>query len=227
MIDISDISFNYGDKPVLKGVSIAFESGKIHGIVGLNGSGKTTFFKLLAKMLRPQSGQILWNAQPITRLNTAFLETENYFYPKLTGREYLAIFKQSNPRFQLDAFQAIFALPLDKLIEYYSAGMKKKLALLAILKQDKPIYIFDEPFNGLDMESAKILELTLRAMTNPNRVILIASHILAPLLHVCDEIHLLQAGLFQRSYAAESFHQIESALFSELEARWKDLDQLL
>lgn len=145
----------------------------------------------------------------------------------MTGREYLQIFKQSNPRFQLEAFQSIFALPLDTLIEFYSAGMKKKLALLAVLKQEKPLYIFDEPFNGLDMESVKILEFTLRAMVKPNRVILISSHILAPLLQLCDEIHLLQAGCFQKSYRAENFDQIESTLFSALESRRNEMEQLL
>lgn len=81
MIEISAIHFNYADKAVLQELNITFEGGEIHGIVGLNGSGKTTFFKLLAKMLHPQKGQIYLNAQALSRLDTAFLETENYFIP--------------------------------------------------------------------------------------------------------------------------------------------------
>ena len=74
---------------------------------------------------------------------------------------HLEIFPATNLQFDLEKLNRLLQIPLHQLIENYSTGMKKKLALLAVLKQDKPIYIFDEPFNGLDLESNNVLELIL------------------------------------------------------------------
>lgn len=215
MIELNDIQFSYEKKKVLKNISATFQAGKIHGIVGLNGAGKTTFFNLLSTVLVPDEGAINIDGNKIHRTDTAFLETANYFYPRLTGNDYLGIFNQTNKKFKLDSFQKYFNLPLDQLIDTYSAGMKKKLALLAILKQEKKVYLFDEPFNGLDLESGKILEIILESLRKENRTIFISSHILAPLLNVCDDITILENGSFKSRFEKEQFSEIESSLFSQ------------
>lgn len=74
----------------------------------------------------------------------------------MTGREYLDLFPAGTNGFKTDNWQQLFHIPLDDITENYSTGMGKKLALLAVLKQDKPIVVLDEPFNGLDLESAHI-----------------------------------------------------------------------
>jgi len=215
MIELKNIQFSYDEKIVLNNISAIFQSGKIHGIVGLNGAGKTTFFNLLSTTLISDKGEIILNEKKIHRTNTAFLETANYFYPRLTGNDYLGIFKQTNKKFKLETFQKYFNLPLDQLIDTYSAGMKKKLALLAILKQEKEVYLFDEPFNGLDLESGKVLEIILESLKSESRTIFISSHILAPLLNVCDDITVLEKGTFKSRFEKEQFSEIEDSLFSQ------------
>lgn len=214
MIEINQLEIHYGEKAVLKGLNLSFAVGKVHGIIGLNGAGKTTFFNAIATYLKPNRGSIYHNGNPLKRSEIAFLETGNYFYPGLTGNDYLKIFNTTNKNFNLEGLQQLMQLPLDDLIENYSTGMKKKLALLAVLKQEKPIYLFDEPFNGLDMETNKVVELIIENLKAKGKTMFISSHILSPLLYTCDEIHLLSEGVFKQTYTKDGFSRIDGDLFS-------------
>jgi len=161
MINIENLTVTFDKNTVLKNINISFEKGIIHGIVGLNGAGKTTFFNVLAKTLKPNSGMLTFDNHPLSIKDSAYLETVNYFYPGITGNEYLKIFQQTNTNFNLKLLQDYFKLPLNDLIENYSTGMKKKLALLSILKQDRSVYILDEPLTGLILRQIKFLKLLL------------------------------------------------------------------
>lgn len=218
MISIQNLSVSYGKHLVLTNINIYFEPGLVHGIVGLNGAGKTTFFNVVAKMLKPDSGDIKQNGTSIDIKGTAYLETVNYFFSRITGNEYLKIFRQTNTEFNLKALQEYFKLPLDELIENYSTGMKKKLALLAILKQGKPVFILDEPFNGLDLESNKVLEIIILSLKQKQKTVFVSSHIIDPLLTTCDKIHLLENGCFVKTYPRSGFSTIEEDLFGKLKA---------
>jgi ABC-2 type transport system ATP-binding protein len=222
MITIKNLTVKYySEKIVLDNITIDFLPGKVYGIVGLNGAGKTTFFNTISTDLKKDSGQILFNENPISNKNTAYLETVNYFYSKITGNEYLKIFKQTNEKFNLVSLQEFFRLPLDELIETYSTGMKKKLALLGILKQDKPVFLFDEPFNSLDLETNKILELIITALREKGKTIFLSSHIIDPLITICDEILLLEKGKFIKSFNKSDYNKLEDELFSKLKGEAK------
>lgn len=216
MINVQSLSVGFNGHEVLKNITIGFEEGLVHGIVGLNGAGKTTFFNAFAKMLKPDSGAFTQNGAALGIKTTAFLETGNFFFSRITGNEYLKIFRQTNAAFDLTALQDYFKLPLDELIENYSTGMKKKLALLAVLKQDKPIFILDEPFNGLDLETNKILELIILSLKQKQKTVFVSSHIIDPLLTTCDKIHLLENGCFVKTYDSTDFSKIEEDLFGKL-----------
>lgn len=218
MINVQDLSLSFTNNKVLKNITIGFEEGLVHGVVGLNGAGKTTFFNILAKILKPDYGEINKNGTQLTGKETAYLETGNFFFSRITGNEYLKIFRQTNAEFDLKALQEYFKLPLDELVENYSTGMKKKLALLAVLKQDKPVFILDEPFNGLDLETNKILEIIILSLKQKQKTIFVSSHIIDPLLTTCDKIHLLQNGCFVKTYLKNDFSKIEEDLFGKLKS---------
>ena len=223
MIKTESLSVSFSGKKVLNTITNHFLPGQIHGIVGLNGAGKTTFFNTLATTLKPESGTIYFNENKISHKYIAYLETVNFFYSRITGKEYLNIFKQTNADFNLDALQGLLKLPLNELIENYSTGMKKKLALLGILKQDKDIFLLDEPFNGLDLETNKILELIITALKEKGKTILLSSHIIDPLLTVCDIIHVLENGQFSKVYQKNEFHKIEDELFKNIKEEAKSI----
>ena len=216
MINIQNLTYSFSGHKVLDDISIDFQQNQVYGIVGLNGAGKTTFFNVLSTTLKTQSGSLKLNGNTITNKDIAYLETVNFFYSRITGNEYLKIFKQTNPIFNLLSLQEFLKLPLDDLIETYSTGMKKKLALLGVLKQDKQLFLLDEPFNGLDLETNKILELIIATLKEKGKTIFVSSHIIEPLISVCDQIHYLDNGKFAKSFEKNSFHKIEDELFKKL-----------
>jgi len=221
MISISELTLSYGSSPpVLRNLNLNLEVGKIHGLVGLNGAGKTSLLNALHGLVKPKGGHLSFHKEPLTKKHIAFLPTENYFYPNITGREYLNLFP--NKEFNISDWNEIFHLPLDQVIDGYSTGMKKKVALLGILKQDKPIMILDEPFNGLDIEIGRTLHTILTSLKQKQKTILTTSHILDSLTDLCDDIHYLENGKVIFSKEKEEFEAFKKELYESLDSKNKN-----
>ena len=148
------VSYNKGQN-VIDLLNLILSENCINGIVGLNGAGKTTLLNSIFGLKSIDSGVVNYKNRKINKKEISFLVTENYFYSNITGREYLSLFK--NPLYDVEKWNQLFSLPLDTIVDNYSTGMKKKLALMGILKQNKPIMILDEPFNSLDIETCRII----------------------------------------------------------------------
>lgn len=218
MLTADKLTVAYGNHTVLENLSAAFQPGMIHGLVGLNGAGKTTFLNTLFGIKHAISGQVTYDGQPLKRADMGFLETENFFYSYITGSEYLSLFKKKGKSFDVEGLNSIFKLPLNQLVDDYSTGMKKKLALMAILRQDKPVILLDEPFNSLDLESSRILYLLLLRLKERGKTLIITSHIIESLTKICDDIFVLNNRKIGRIYYKEDFDSIENDLFTELES---------
>jgi ABC-2 type transport system ATP-binding protein len=221
MLTLRDLTVSYGARPVIDRLTLELSQGAIHGLVGLNGSGKTTLFHTLYGLKKPDSGSITLDGGPLSPRRTALLETESYFYPAITGSEYLALFRAPGA-FALELFRELFRLPLEEMISHYSTGMKKKLALTGVLKLDKDILLLDEPFNGVDMETGRIIGMVLRRLRERGKTIVVTSHVLETLTGISDEIHLLEGGSVRRSYSPQEGSALEQDLFSALEDRLRD-----
>ena len=217
MIIIKELTVSYGEKIILENLSLELGAAKVHGLVGLNGSGKTTLLNTIYGFKRSVSGTILYNDKPIRRSDISFLETENHFYSNITGKEYLALFKPFARKTD-EAWNRLFKLPLDQIIDGYSTGMKCKLALMATLKQDKPVVILDEPFNGLDMEASRVLSMVIARLREKEQTIIVTSHILETLTGICDYIHCLNDRKIQFSRKKDEFGDIDGEIFSNMEA---------
>ncbi|MEM1320934.1 MAG: ATP-binding cassette domain-containing protein [Bacteroidota bacterium] len=228
MLRIENLLVAYGDNIVLKNLRIQFAEGEIHGVLGMNGTGKTTFFNTLYGFVPSQQGQCLYQDQPVQNRSIAYLETHNYFYPYMNGREYLRLLSLSNPDFAIDEWNLIFDLPLEVLVENYSTGMKKKLAFLGMLALDRPILILDEPFNGVDIESNEKIYQILKRIKGQGKIILLSSHIISSLTGICDRISYLSGGHFARTYLREEYAELE-LLIKELVRQQIDptLDRLM
>lgn len=213
MIQLTNLSFSYKENTILENINIQFETNNIHGIVGLNGSGKTTLFNILTGLHQQQNGTIKNHDLPLKKSDIAYIDTETFFYPNLTAQEFLSVFKTTNTQFDEKGLAHLLNLPLDEFIENYSTGMKKKLLILSQIKQDKSIYIFDEPFNGLDIETNKLLLLIIEMLVNKGKTIFISSHIIEPLYSLCFKIHHLKDKQFVKSYSKSEFNIIDQEVF--------------
>ena len=215
MILINNLSVSYNKRKVINSLNLSLKEHAIHGIVGLNGSGKTTLLNTIFGIKKQESGEILFNGKNINKKQIAYLPTENFFYSYITGYEYLALIKNNN--FNIEEWNNLFQIPLNENIDIYSTGMKKRLALLAILKQQKDIIILDEPFNGLDIEMSKVILLILKKLKESGSTIIVSSHIIETLLNLCDYIHHLNNGKIMQTTDKYGFNKLEDNIFTNLQ----------
>lgn len=211
MITVQALHKNYGSKTVLKDINLLLEKGKIYGIVGENGAGKTTFFRCLAGLENYQ-GNIKSN-EGVLKNRLGLLETEPWFFPKITGKEYIQLLCNARHKKMPDlANSNIFELPLNQYAAQYSTGMKKKLALTALLLQENEVLILDEPFNGVDIHSNLIITEIIHQLKKLGKTILIASHIFSTLNQTCDCIYLLRNAQLEPPVYPPDFPRLEEQL---------------
>ena len=216
MLKIDSIKYNFGNKIIFEDVSLTFESGKIYGVVGANGVGKTTLFRVLAGQYKSRSGKITWMDNPLSRKDLSFLPTDPYFYPYMNGGEYLAIvITDSSKLDKATIMSKSLNLNLNQIVDTYSTGMKKKLAFIANYIQNRPISIYDEPFNGVDLESNELLCSYLKEKKE-GHLTLLSSHILAMLDEVCDEILHIEEGYKITSYKPDQFSHLKLHIKNKL-----------
>lgn len=211
MIKIIALAKNYGTKQALSNINLTFLEGKVYGIVGANGAGKTTLFRCIAG-LEDYEGEIKSDLVPLKN-HLGLLLAEQFLFSKITGKEYIQLLCNAREIATKDIEQKnIFELPLNQYASTYSTGMKKKLAITAILLQDNNYFILDEPFNGVDIESNIIITEIIHKLRELNKIVIISSHIFSTLSETCDEIHLLKNGLFVKTVFKEHFAQLESEM---------------
>lgn len=227
MISIENLKVSYGENDVLKCLNLAIPAASIHGLVGLNGSGKTTLLNTIYGIKEKQAGSISYNSLPVVKNKIAYLESSNYFYPYITGKEYLRMFQTQNLSFNIDKWNDLFELPLNKLVEDYSTGMKKKLAFMGIICLNREILILDEPFNGVDLETVQKIKSLLVKLKESNKTIIITSHILESLLSLCDLLSYINNGIIQFSKERKDFSSVEKEIFSVNQERLDNQIQYL
>jgi ABC-2 type transport system ATP-binding protein len=154
-------------------------------------------------------GKVVSDLAPL-KDHLGLLFTEPFFFDKMTGREYIRLMCQARKKdaHNLDD-RNIFDLPLDQYASTYSTGMKKKLALLAILMQENEYFILDEPFNGVDIQSNIVITDIINSLRDLGKTVVISSHIFSTLRETCDEIHVLDQGQFIKSVSKSGFQALE------------------
>ncbi|MCE4067306.1 ATP-binding cassette domain-containing protein [Chryseobacterium gleum] len=219
MFSIQNITFNYNSKKILDDLSLKINEGSIFGVLGRNGAGKTTLFESIFQNTK-YTGQILLKNQPINKRDISYLESENYFYPYLSVNDILNLFKNENEDEKVTKLTNFFNIPTDAIVEKLSLGTKKKLAILCNILIDRSVYLFDEPFNGLDFESVEKFYFIIDELKKRNKIVLISSHIMETLTNCCDYIGHLQNGKFTKIYLPEEYHLIRTHLTEDIQKDW-------
>lgn len=210
-LNIRQVSKSYGSKAVLDEMSASFQPGHVYGVVGVNGAGKSTFFRCIAQM-ESYLGDISFGQTTLKHV-VGFLPTHPVYMPLLTGREYLR-FCAIARRVDYTDFNTIniFDLPLDEYASTYSTGMKKKLALTGLLLQKNEIYLLDEPYNGVDLQSNMMIHEIIGELKRKGKIILIASHIFSTLRQYCDEIFHLSEGRLKSYQGDNQYAELEDKI---------------
>lgn len=192
MLEVRGLYKSFGENDILKGVNLQMEKGKIHILLGNNGSGKSTIINCMLKLLKYDRGSITLDGEEIEKLNntvyfkkvSALLESSVNVYDNLSGEENIRYFAGLN-RINIKKFEKHldyikeFKLEnhLDKKVGDYSRGMKQKLSLIIALISDPDYLLLDEPTLGLDFESTNnIIKILKKLAIEQNKSILITSH---------------------------------------------------
>ena len=205
IISVKNLSKDFGQERVLKSVTRDFEKGKIHGIVGNNGSGKTVLMKCICGFLIPDSGSITVNGERVgvdvdfPRDMGLIIETPG-FLPNITGVKNLEILASLNKKIGLEEIAAsIRRVGLDPLMKKpvgkYSLGMRQRLGIAQAIMENPSLLILDEPLNGLDKHGVREMRQLIKGLKEQGKTILLASHNQGDIDELCDTVCEMDAGV--------------------------------
>ena len=205
-LNVISLQKSFDTKPVLTGASYTFEKGKIYGLLGRNGAGKTTMFNCMAENIPLDGGEITiedngGQPRPTTVDDIGFVFTEPHLPEFMTGYEFLKYFidinknKINRPIDIAEAFSTVDFEPADchKLIREYSHGMQNKVQLLAFLILQPPVILLDEPLTSFDVVVALQIKNLIKSLKDEH-IIIFSTHILELAQDLCDEIVVLHNG---------------------------------
>lgn len=204
MIEIKNLSKNFGDLKALDNVSFDVKKGELFGVIGQNGAGKSTLFRSMMNFYDHFDGQILYKGRPMADIpleKIGFLPEERSLSPKKTIREEVKFFARLNQMRNLDekTLQAYFDRfeikgSLDDKIKSLSKGNQQKVQLLASLIYKPEFLILDEPFSGLDPYNANLLMGIIKEINAQGTTIIFSSHNMENVEYLCDRLIMLKNG---------------------------------
>ena len=204
MIEIKNLSKNFGDLKALDDVSFEVNKGELFGVIGQNGAGKSTLFRSMMNFYDHFDGEILYEGEKMSKVpleKIGFLPEERSLSPKKTIREEVKFFARLNQMRNLDekTLQAYFDRfeikgSLDDKIKSLSKGNQQKVQLLASLIYKPEFLILDEPFSGLDPYNANLLMGIIKEINKEGTTIIFSSHNMENVEHLCDRLIMLKNG---------------------------------
>lgn len=201
---LKNVSKKFGNHEVLKNVSLKFVEGKIYGFIGRNGSGKSVLLKIICGFYNITSGEILLDNFNYLKNNSfpnntrALIEKPN-FLPDLTGYENLKLLASIQNKIDDKQIRNILdkvnlTEDADKKYSKYSLGTKQKLGIAQVLMENPNIIILDEPFNGVENDTADNIRKILREERDKGKIIILASHIKEDIFGLADVVYEVDAG---------------------------------
>jgi ABC-2 type transport system ATP-binding protein len=223
MLEVRGVTKRYPGIAAVQNVSFVARAGEVTGYLGPNGSGKSTTLKMITGLIEPSEGQILFRGEPIARDRIAYRQRLGYvpeepqLYPHLTGSEYLEMVGQLRGipdaplAGKIEGFLRLLSLYSDRHvpISSYSKGMRQKVLLAAALLHNPDLILLDEPFSGLDVNSALVLRGLIGRLASRGKVVLFSSHELETVERVCSRVVILHKG---RVVANDSIEQLRALM---------------
>lgn len=203
-LELRNIEKSFGEKKVLKGVSLVAEGGKAFGLLGRNGAGKTTSIRIMMDVFPANSGEVLFDGKPIdyNKVQFGYLPEERGLYPKKKITDQLVYFAELKGM-STKAATAAVDYWLDRLgmteyrnkrLDTLSKGNQQKIQLITALAHDPEIVILDEPFSGLDPVNALLLKDVVKETIAKGKIVLFSSHQMSYIEEFCDSIAIINGG---------------------------------
>lgn len=200
MVKFSNVYKSYSNKNVLKDLNLDIPKGKIIGLLGPNGSGKTTMIKLINGLLQPDKGSIEINGvkpSMATKKIVSYLPEKTYLNNWMKVKDILAFFKDFYEDFNMEkADKMLESLKIDKdeKLKTMSKGTKEKVQLILVMCRRADLYILDEPIGGVDPAARSYILKTILTNYNENSTLLIATHLISEIENICDDVIFISNG---------------------------------
>ena len=204
MIDVAGLSFSYGRKKskVLDNFSMSLEKGAVYGLLGKNGTGKSTLLYLMAGLLRPQSGHILYKGVEVTKrypetLQDMFLVPEEFALPNVSLKQYVQLNAPFYPRFSDELLKAClrdFDMNEDIHLGELSMGQKKKAFMCFALATNTSLLLMDEPSNGLDIPSKSQFRKVIASGMTDDKAVIISTHQVRDIDSLLDHVLIMDGS---------------------------------
>lgn len=212
MVSVQNLHFAYKRKKVFTGLSLTLQPGFIYGLLGKNGTGKSTLLRNIAGLLYPDTGSITVNGEIPGKRNPSFLQdvfivAEEFFLPNITTEKLVKYNAPFYPKFNKEQFSrylAEFEIPTDSTIQDMSYGQKKKVLISFGLACNTSLLLMDEPTNGLDIMSKSQFRKVIAGALDENKCIIISTHQVKDLENLIDRITIIDEGkiLFDQTIEA-------------------------
>lgn len=192
MLESKEITKVFGRKTAVDHISLKLTPGFIYAMLGPNGSGKTTWMKMAAGLIKPTSGEMFFNGRPLdvaSRKEIAYMSTEPYFYNWMTAGDVGKYYQDFFEDFSMDRYRSLLSrmeLTEDLKAKALSSGMMAKLKIAVTLARDSRVIMLDEPLNGIDLLARDQIMKCIVEAVSPDRVLLISSHLVEELETVAD-----------------------------------------
>ncbi|MBQ8248852.1 MAG: ABC transporter ATP-binding protein [Clostridia bacterium] len=231
MIELKGVSMSYGKIRSLENVNATVRDGSIFGLIGSNGSGKSTMLRILCGVIKPDEGEVTYDSLPVwendlVKQDIVYLSDEQYFIPHCTINDMRKLYKTVYTNFSDETFkrlQSIFTLDCDRKINTFSKGMKKQASVMLGISARPKYLLCDETFDGLDPVVRQLVKRILaEESADGGMTTIIASHNLREMEDICDTVGLLHKGdlLFVRELddMKSEFHKVQAIFEGEFDA---------
>ena len=201
ILESREITKVFNGKKAVDGVSLALDKGHVYAMLGPNGSGKTTWMKMAAGLIKPTSGQMLFHGQPVSiesRRHVAYMSTEPYFYTWMTVRDVGLYYQDFFEDFSYSRYLELLGkMELDESLKTkaLSSGMMAKLKIAVTLARDAEVYMLDEPFNGIDLLARDDIRACILTYATEEKLLLLSSHLVEEMEAIADRAVFLKNGV--------------------------------
>ena len=200
MLESREVTKNYGSKTAVSGVSLKLEPGLVYAMLGPNGSGKTTWMKMAAGLVKPSMGEMLYQGTPVGRESKkeiAYMSTEPYFYNWMSVADVGKYYQDFFEDFSMERYQQMLErmeLTEDMKAKKLSSGMMAKLKIAVTMARSAKIYLLDEPLNGIDLLARDQIMTSILEATDKDVTLVVSSHLVDELERVVDAAIFMKEG---------------------------------
>ena len=222
LVKCNNLCKNFDNKIILKDVNLSIQKGRIVGLLGKNGMGKTTLIKLINDLLTPTSGEVLINGET-PNVNSkrviSYLPERTYLDKSMKVSQIITFFEEFYDNFNKEkAIKLLKDLDLDinAKINKMSKGMQEKLQLILVMSREAELYILDEPLGGVDPATRDYILNTILSNFNEGASVIISTHIISDIERILDDVIFIDKGKIILTSSADDLRKKENASIDEI-----------